>query len=366
MSFPGVRVHVSTGNLLRSINVPDAVPAVIGSTYGGVVQRIYSVDDATWGKSDTVVREFYAEVGGNTPLLCYGVDNWSVESVVSAVKQLLTDYPDVNLIAVGEGPTSHTFAGHGALCDDVVSLVTQLKSVLEACQAQGRAARVFLGGHVNLENGTEITYLPKEAGNGYVSIVLGNAGADNSDHPAVGTALGRATKVAAHVKIGDGQEGPLSIEQVYYGKKSYDEVGVGVVEQWHDQGFLTFMRRSGQGGWYFGVDQMCSSDDFAILAHGRVIDKALRIVVSSYMPYVESSMQLSDGGTIDVAEAEALAKVLESQLRAQMGDQVSNVRVVIPTEQELVHTHTLRVQVSVLPLGYNTWIDVTLGLVSAL
>ena len=366
MPFPGVKVDVSTGNLLASINVPDAVPAVIGSSYPEGVTRLYSAEEYSWSKSDNVVGEFYAEVGGNTPLLCAGIASWSIDKVAAMVSTLLQGYPDVNLIAIGEGPSSHTFTQHGALCDDVVSLVTQLKPVLEARQAAGTPARVFLGGHVDLTKGEEITFSPKGAGNGYVGIVLGNAGVENSTRPAVGTALGRATKIAAHVKIGDGRLGPLAIEDVYFGAKSYDEVGTSRVEQWHDAGFITFMRRPGLEGWYFGVDNMCTNDDFAILAHGRVVDKAQRIVIATYMPYVESSLSMSDSGSIDAAEAEAMAKTLESQLRVQMGEEVSNVKVVIPTEQDLVNTHTLQVQVSVLPLGYNTWINVSIGLVSEL
>lgn len=363
MPFPGVRVDIGSNNLLANINIPDAVPAIVCS--GVEDATIYSADDYAWAKSDVVVNDFYREVGGSAPLLCVSVDSWTVDNVIAAVSSLLERRPDVNLIAIGEGPSSHTFTQHGALCDDVVSLVTKLKPVMENAQKAGRPARVFLGGHVDVSKG-DIAYTPSQAGNGFVSIVLGNSGASNADNPAVGTALGRATKIAAHIKIGDGTLGPLSIEDVNIGTKSYEEIGAAQVERWHDMGFLTFMRRPGLEGWYFGVDNMCASDDFSTLVHGRIIDKAQRLAIAAYMPYVESSMQVADGGKIDAADAEAMAKVIESQLRARMGDQVSNVKVVVPLEQDLVNTHTLRVQVSVLPLGYNTWISVEMNLVNQL
>lgn len=370
MPFPGVKVKIGNNNLLANVSVPDAVPAIvaIGALTG--VHKLYGPEDypsdSTAG-NQAFVEEFYNEVGGRTPLLYMEYGGTTSTDLPAAVKKMCELHPEVNLIAAIEGPVTHTFTKNGALCDNVVNHVTALKPILEARQAAGHPVRVFLPGHLDpgkVESG--ISYVPKNASNGYVAIVLGSA-YDNG-RPSVGVALGRATKVAAHVKLGDGTYGPLAISEVYYGGEDtpYDVVGVSRVEEWHDAGFLTFMRRQGQEGWYFGVDNMCSSDDYSILAHGRVVDKAQRVAIAAYMPYVETSMQIADDGTIDVADAESMAKIIESQLRAQMGNQVSNVKVVVPVEQDLINTRTLTVNISVLPLGYNTWINVSLNLVSNL
>ena len=370
MPFPGVKVDIGNGNLLANINVPDAVPAIVGNGELKAVSVLYGADDFPAGGMEAgrqAVEEFYREVGGRTMLLYteYGEQG----ELEQALERVWKYSGAVNLMAVVGYCSfgSPRFEGDEALAQDIIELVPVLKAKLEARQASGHPVRLFLPGYYTVL-GEGIAYEAKSAGNGYVAIVLGNA--DGGKEPAVGVALGRATKVAAHVKIGDGTVGALSIGDVSFGMygntKSYDEVGEGEVEVWHDKGYLTFMRRAGLEGWYFGVDNMCSNDDFSTLAHGRVIDKAQRIAIAAYMPYVETPMQMADDGTIDIADAESMAKVIESQLRAQMSGQVSNVKVVVPTAQDLVNTHTLRVSVSVLPLGYNTWISVEMDLVSRL
>lgn len=374
--FPGVTVEVQRGNLLASINVPDAVPALLvphteieGRSH--VVKRIYSAaelpDDVT-GRVREVVEDFYAEVGGSTALLyveCGSETSWDASAVQEDIERVMRAYSDVNLTGVLSPVSGHTTTKTGGfLCDWSMDVVLESKAKLTSLQERGTPTRLFVDGCIVDDNVDALTFAPNSATNGYAAIVLG--GSEKSAGCGVGVALGRATKVGAHVKIGDGALGALSIGDVMYGAQRYDELGAHRVEALHDKGYMTFMRRQGLAGYYFGVDNMCSNDDYSILVHGRVIDKAQRIAIASYMPLVESNVQMADDGSIDAADAEYIAKLLESQLRAQMSEQVSNVKVVVPTAQGLVNRKRLRVEVSVLPLGYLTWITVELGLASNL
>lgn len=45
-----------------------------------------------------------------------------------------------------------------------------------------------------------------------------------------------------------------------------------------------------------------------------------------------------------------------------MSEQISGVEVIVPIEQDLINTSKLQVQIKIQPLGYLTWIVVTLGL----
>ena len=49
-----------------------------------------------------------------------------------------------------------------------------------------------------------------------------------------------------------------------------------------------------------------------------------------------------------------------------MSEQISDLKVVIDTAQDIVNTSTLEVGCSILPLGYMTWINVTIGLTNKL
>lgn len=355
MPFPGVKVDIGNNNLLANINIPDAVPAMICSNkeVSGYPTTIYSASEVT----SLEVENFYNEVGGRTALRLIGIDmSKGTSSIVNMVRLFLEDNPDVNLVGlVYKGTT--TFTKYGSLANEVADLVSPLQAMLDERADAGYPVRLFLNAFINGQN--EIDFSPDEAASNRVALVLG--GSDDLTS-GVGIALGRATKIPAHIKLGDGTLGPLAVSDIAWSGQSLIDIGHSLVESWHDMGFMTFMRRPGREGWYFGVDWMCANDDFSILAHGRVIDKAQRLAIAAYMPYIETPIQMADDGTIDAADAESMAKVIESQLRAQMGDQVSNVKVVVPVEQDLINTHSLFVNVYVLPLGYNTWINVTINL----
>ena len=182
----------------------------------------------------------------------------------------------LNLVAV----SGDDWNGDGFLADEVADAVIASKAVCQAWQNRNYPVRLFLNGHV-MDESVANTYQPKEGTNGYAAVVLG--GEDTTGDAAVGIALGRASKYGAEVKLGNGQNGALSLTQVYIGHQKMEERED--METLHDAGFLTFQVRPGSAGYYFGVDNMCSVDDFRILAHGRVIDKAQRIAAQAYQPF---------------------------------------------------------------------------------
>lgn len=125
---------------------------------------------------------------------------------------------------------------------------------------------------------------------------------------------------------------------------------------------MTFHHRAGTAGYYFGVDNMCSTDDFRILVHGRVIDKAQRITVLAFLPFVEDFVRLNPDGTINNTDASYIENVIETALRSKMNAQFSDVKVIIDRNANLVNTSNLPLSIQVLPLGYLTWITVNIGL----
>lgn len=361
MSFPGVIVDVGSSNLLANINIPDAVPALVGSkdVFSEWPMTIHMM--GMNGVNSPEVENFFNEVGGSADLRIVGIDmSKGTTTIVDKLRNFLVDNPDVNLVGLVYSGTT-TFTKYGALANEVGDLVFPLQNMLEERAAAGCPVRLFLNAVIN--NTKEINYSPDELASNRVALVLGGSDDDTSG---VGIALGRATKIPAHIKLGDGSLGPLAVSDISWSGNTLSDIGYSVIESWHDMGFMTFMRRPGREGWYFGVDWMCSNDDFSILAHGRVVDKVQRLAIAAYMPYIETPMQMADDGTIDAADAESMAKVIESQIRARMSEQISNVKVIVPVEQDLINTHALVVKVRVLPLGYNTWINVTINLANKL
>ncbi len=372
MAFPGIKIEVTNGNLQQAIRVSDGTPCLAATATQAsninVLRRVYNLQDAEqkgyteakepflWG----LIKEFYQELGGNKLLYVYGTAETATMADVlnvteaDGIKKALTESTgEINIVAVARKPATGYNAGTGFLDTDVAAAVTASKVLAQAQQEANTPIRVFIEGRV-ANVAVNNTYQPKQQTNGYAAVVLGSTKSDGS--AAVGLALARAVKYPAHIKLGNGQNGSLSVNQLYIGNVPFEKRND--METLHDAGFLTFHSRPGAGGYYFGVDNMCSVDDYRILAHGRVMDKAQRVVALAYLPYIENSVPVKDFETVKTN----YEKILEAALRTAMGGQMSDVKVSISADQDIVNTSMLNVDVQVLPLGYLTWINVKMGL----
>lgn len=380
MSFPQVKVNVANGNLMQSVAVLDSVPALMltVSTEELVAktQEVYSLADAE-SKGYTaeaepfahrLIGEYYNELGGNQRLFIFGTaaSMTMAEALTSTeangISKLLRDgRGDINLIAIARKPQSGYQPGTAFLDSDVPAAVTACKTVGEAMQTANTPVRFIIEGRV-ANAGKTNDYKPQDATNGYACVLLGGTSPDGS--AAVSVLLARACKYGSHIKVGNGQNGVLSVQQVYVGADKYeDRVDM---ETLHDAGFLTFMHRPGSAGYYFGRDNMCSKDDFRILVHGRVIDKAQRIAAATYAPYIETGITMNADGTINATEAADIEDTLEQAILASMGDQISQAGVYVDLNQDIINTSTINIQLRIMPLGYLTWITVSLGLAATL
>lgn len=375
--FPGVNTNVSSGNLLQTIAALDAVPALIATvqTEGLVakVVEVYTLQDAE-SKGYTkeaepfihnILDEYYTELAGKQRLIIFGIAaSMSMAQALAlneanGVSKLLREtMGEVNLIAVA---SNKAMTGSTFLDEDVQLAVTACKSVAEAMQKANTPVRFLIEGRVKDASKTN-SFKPMEAGNGFAGVVLGGTANDGS--AAVSLALARACKYGAHVKLGNGRNGALTANQIYIGKDRYEDRLD--METLHDQGFITFMHRPGSAGYFFGVDNMCAKDDFHILVHGRVIDKAQRIAVVAYQPFVEDGVRMESDGTLNPTEARDIESTLVQAIKSGMSDQISDAAVIVPLDQDIVNTSHLTVQVKILPLGYLSWITIELGLASKL
>lgn len=379
MGFPGVSIAVQNANLQRNITVLDAVPALLctAKTGGviGAVKQVYSLPDAvSKGITETaepylysVLNEYYTELGGNQLLYVLGfADTDSMtemldkDSTTAVMKVMQASNNAVNLIAVTRVPDAGYDDGAAFLDADVVTAENAAKVLAQYQQAKNAPLRVLIDGRVANKDAAN-TFTPNTQGNGYAGVVLG--GSTTSGNASVALALARAVKYGAHVKLGNGQNGALTAEQIYIGAdKIEDRTDMATL---HDAGFITFHSRPGVSGYFFGKDNMCSDDDFSTLVHGRVIDKAHRLAAIAGTPYVESDVRVKNDGTINDADAAELEGVIEQAIRAKMNEQISDVQVLVDTTTNVVNTSTTNINVSVLPLGYLTYIKITLGLTSS-
>ena len=379
---PKVTMNVASGNLQRQVKVIDSVAGIIGTslTKIGVVKDVYSYDDAV-AKGYTVeaepflnaqIAQFYTELGGNQKLWIMGVEDTmtltqmlTLTNANGAKKLLLAAQGEINLLYATRKPASSyaMVAGH-FLDKDVEDAVVASKALCEYQQGLNNPIRVLIEGRTN-----DLTVTPfdlSSASNTYVGVVLGKDSSSETAIPMGAVALGRACKYGAHVKIGNGQNGALSITGVTIGTKALEEFYPEELDGLSDKGYIIVHHRAGAAGYYFGVDNMCGSDDFHLLAHGRLIDKAQRIAAATTIPLLETDVRVANDGTINASDAKYIEDLVKAQLRAGMSEQISGVDVIVDTTQNIITTSTLPMEVKIQPLGYLTWIKIQLGLTQTL
>jgi hypothetical protein len=377
---PKVTVDVTSGNLKRQVQVIDGVAGLVGTAVSkiGAIETVYSYDDAV-AKGFTVVGEpflnkaiqlFYQELGGNQALTILGVeDTMTLTQMVTAtntngLKKLLNATQGaITMVGLIRKPANaYTMVANHFLDKDVEDALLASKTLGQYQESINKPVRMLIEGRTNDLTGD--LFKPNTVENGFAGVVLGSNLNDGSG--AVALALARAVKYPSHIKLGNGQNGALTIPQAYIGDKGIEEYFPEELDAFANAGYIIMHRRDGAAGYYFARDNMATADDFRILVHGRVIDKAQRITVATATPLLETTVRVNDDGTLNDTDAKHLENTIKQQLQSQLAGQVSNVDVNVPTGVDIINTSTGVIEVKVLPLGYLTWIKVTIGLTANL
>lgn len=377
---PKVNVVVTNGNLQRQIQVLDGVAGLVGTSVSkiGEIVTVYNYDDAV-AKGFTLVGEpflnkaiqlFYQELGGNQALTILGVeDTMTLTQMVTStnangLKKLLNSAQGaITVVGLIRKPAgSYVPVVDRFLDKDVDDALLASKTLGQYQQSINKPVRMLIEGRTNDLDG--VLFEPNTVENSFAGVVLGSDLSDGSG--SVALALARAVKYPSHIKLGDGQNGALTIPQAYIGDKAIEDYFPEELDAFANAGYIIMHRRDGAAGYYFGRDNMATADDFKILVHGRIVDKAQRVATATATPLLETTVRVNADGTINDADAKHLENTIKQQLQSQLKGQVSDIDVNVPTDADIINTSTGGIEVKVLPLGYLTWIKVTIGLTANL
>lgn len=376
MSTPKVTILYSNGNLLPDVAAIDGIAGICATvdTVGlinvpKVVYNLTDAEDKGYTEAEEpfmhrLLKEFYSELAGNQELWVMGTaDTQTMAQTVDstdedgALKLVKAAEGKIRLLAICRKPDSGYDGGSSFFDTDVEATVLESKAFAEAQLSALRPLRILIEGRVIDETSVDI-YEPKTSENGFAGVVVGGTEADGS--ASVGLLLGRAVKYGAEIKVGKVKNGPLSVTAIYIGATPLKEFVA--LEALHGKGVISFMKHPQKAGFYFGIDRMCSIDDYRLLANGRVIDKAALIAAATYVEELESEVDTNDDGTIKEIDVKHLEGVIKQNIDAFMGDQISGVTVYINPNQNIINTSTLDVKLRIRPKGYTTFIDIDLGL----
>ncbi len=370
MSFPGVKVTVTDGNLRKLIDSRD-VGAIVAADGLISPQAVYTYEDAEKKLDNThpillqMAKEYYDEVGGKSKLWIMGVESGKKVNEIAAAKDatglrslMAVAGGEITLIAIACTTTDTTGAQLLTAETKAAAEGTSMKTFCEEMVAKLTPVRVLIGAKVCDKAKELAPFVPREIENPYCAIVLGST--KYNTQGACAAVLGRAVKYTPEQKVGSGRNGALNIGQLYLGDNLL-ETRIDL-EELHDAGLMTFHTRPGTAGNFVGVDNMLTAGDYRYLAHGRVIDRATRIIGAVATPYVEDTLPLNDDGTISDGYCAELAAQFENAISKNMSGQISGVKVTVASDQDIVNTSTLKILLRILPVGYATWIDCEIGL----
>jgi hypothetical protein len=380
MSLPKVSVLYSNGNLLADITVIDGIMGLMVTVADagkvGVVHKFNNLAEAVaagFTEADEPfayrqISEFYDELAGNQELWVMGtVDTETMtqsldkDDTDAAPKLLAAAQGKIRILAVGRKPNAGYDAGAAFWDSDIESALAKAKALVVAQRAKLEPIAVVVEGRINDVASLDIFDI-KTAEADACFVVAG--GSVNDGSASVGTLLGRAALYAAHIKIGKVANGPLAIQQIYIGDKELKDFGS--LESLHDLGVISFMQHHNKAGFYFGIDKGASTGDYRLLAYCRVVDKAAIITEAVYIEEIEDEVKLNEDGTMDELEIEHLKGVITQHINNAMGDQISNLFVIIDPKQKIIDQgNKLKVKLRVQPLGYKSFIEVDLGLTAA-
>ncbi|MGZ9736797.1 DUF2586 family protein [Flavobacterium sp. GNP002] len=335
---PKVNVEV-TNNLQRQAQVLDGVAGLVGTSVSkiGEIVTVFNYDDAV-AKGYTIGTEpflnkaiqlFYQELGGNQALTILGVeDTMTLTQMVTAtnangLKKLLNATQGaITMVGLIRKPSvAYAMVPDHFLDKDVEDALLASKALGQYQQLINKPVRMLIEGRTN--DLTAELFEPNTVENGYAGVVLGSNLNDGSG--AVTLALARAVKYPSHVKLGNGQNGALTIPQAYIGDKPLEEFYPEELDAFANAGYIIMHRRDGAAGYYFARDNMASTDDFRILVHGRIADKAQRVAVATATPLLETTIRIEDNGQVNATDAKHLENEISQQIRSQMAGQISDV-----------------------------------------
>lgn len=353
------KVGGDTTTSLVATAIKTAIDALSGTTgYActrvGAVLTITAPVGSGAGANDTVLTN--TGVNGTMAFTITDFDGGMSAAVVSGKTIIDAAAGKISHLGIFRNPQNAYDPGTDFMDSDVAAAVSAAKTLCTSLNTALKFQRVYIEGRVADEDSNTI-YTPNTAENGFAGVVLGGTLTNSS--ASVGMFVARKVKYAAHIKPGKVANGALTASNIYIGTKALKDVTN--LDTLHGKGYISFVTYPGKAGYYFGIDNMASADDFNISVRGSVIDACAKVAASVYIDELEGEVDSNPDGTIKEVDAKHLEDIIEQQVNVSLGDRISGFTALVDRTVNVVLTSTTKIKLRALPKGYNTWIEIDLG-----
>ena len=215
-----------------------------------------------------------------------------------------------------------------------------------------------------LWNGTtDKLFKPREATyNGVQYTLAADAMIGETASAAVGLLLGTYASIPVYYNPGRPKNGVAIATGMLTDGKTPEEHDA-ILDALHDAGYVIFRTFPGRNGYYFSDDPMAAplSDDYSNMSLLRVINKAIVLAYNAYIDEILDSVAVDENGYIPQPTCIYYQRLLETAVRTQMGDEISDFRVFIDPEQNLLSSSEMVVSCKIVPTATIRKITVNLG-----
>lgn len=383
-----VNITLANGQLGGTLQTNDGIAGLVvtGATEGaytvGTPILITSVASANAaGITETgnefalrQVKEFYAQAGSGAQLYLMlvpatmTVDEVALVSEAAGARKLL-DYAGgrIKLLGVLSDDAAVIAAGSAVTVtngvnEDVYAAATNMAALAQEYFEAHKPFRAVIGGTSYSGTAAALTDMATGGSNNRTAIVIGDTVAGKG--ACVGMVLGVLSTVPVQRKISRVRNGPLSNTNAFLATTAVASVAesLPVIA---GKGFITFMTYPNTTGYYFSGDPTCAAttDDYSVLARGRVIDKAHVLAYATFVQVVDDEVPVTTDGTLEPGFCKWLSQQIENLINNTMtaNREISSVKCFIDPEQNILSTNQLNVVIGIVPVGYATQIEISLG-----
>jgi hypothetical protein len=381
----GVSITISKGNLGSTLQTADGVCGLVitgQSTAAytlGTVLLLTSLQDAVsagWNETDDAfgykqIKEFYAVAGDGAQLYVLPVSNTITLSYMTdyshtanSVRTLL-EYAQgavklVGIMTKDSEVYSPVVTTH-AINEDVLTCMANFNTTLNNFAGIQQPARGLIAGTSYTGVPANLSSLLTHA-QGRVAVMLGDTASGSGC--ALGLVLGKLASVTVETKISRVADGPITT--IAYLATASADTKRGDWTTIAGKGYISWTQYATKSGFFLNGDATATptTDDFHSLVNGRVIDKAQLIAYATYINYVDDKVPTVDGGKPEPMWAKGLEQKVKKALDETLvaaGEAVLSV-VSVPLNQQVLADSQLDTSVRVQPYGYNSTINVDLGL----
>ncbi len=387
-----VNISLANGQLGGTIQTNDGITGIVmtgQSEAGGYVTGtpilVTSMADVATARitednnpfAIKQLKEFYSQAGAGAQLYVmltpHGVTVANMADITAplSAKRLL-DYAGGKIKVLGLlSDDAAIVAGGGtvALTDgmnrDVQIAATNIATMARAYFDEQKPFRAIIGGTTYTGVAALLPDETSGTNNNRTAILIGDTDITYSSTSAcMGLLLGVISSIPVQRKISRVRTGPLTNTAAYVGNSTVEAAGasMAVIAQ---KGFITFTTYPNVSGYFFSGDPMCTAttDDYCMLARGRVIDKAHILAYTTFVQEVDDEIPVNTDGTLDTGFCKWLEQQIVNQVNNTMtaNKEISSVSCFIDPAQNILSTNQLNVVLKIVPVGYATNIEISLG-----